>query len=735
MNSFTEKYDVRKLGYCLEHLDDFFTKDTQEETKKQTKKFLEQLVINNGEMTYDYVYARYTNYGRKYSYGIQGISKNIRNYLLAHAAVVDYDIKNAHPTILYHLCVKHKIHTEKQLLKSYVFNRDKVIQDNFQEEIFNNEDVKRLILTATNCDDMLFSNNTWLVDYQNEMMFIREQLEKIKDYKKILDDTGKLKQDSRNMNSSFVNRILCKVESEIIDKITTFIMKKDYEVFALMFDGLMVYEGTDTILAQINQMVQTVYGDYFHITQKDIVTDIDDSGYELDLDAVFGNIDSVETRIKLLTDKFKPIKIINPPLYGIKSSEGEYCFHKKDAFIQALEHIKYTNERNQQAAVVNKWLNEYISDEDIYDNIIIDPEYTGKDKFNIWTGWEVDSWQCPVEGDWIYNEKAVEYFKQHILVLCNYDEAVAESIRLWIAHLFKYPKNKSFVPIFVGKQGTGKDMLIAMITKLLGEKKKFETSTPEKNIWGSFNPFMKSAYLIHLSEFGRKNTQDYVGNIKAITTTGRIMINEKNKGEYEIDSYHRFIGASQVPEPIPIEKDNRRFNIILTSGDKIGDTEYFNEGWGYVNDKNAMKSIYDYLMSIDVPEQLQYHMIKESDYTEYIREVSVPQEENFLRDFISENMKKDKVEKFKTIDIFVKYLKWCDDTKQSFKMEKRKFLVQMKKVTYETAHITVYKSGGTMCARFDWNALHNEGKYTKIEEEEYDEIEEVCSAEEEEEVA
>ena len=417
MNSFTEKYDLRKLGYCLEHLDCFFDKETQDETKKQTQKFLEQLLINNGEMTYNYVYARWTNYGRKYSYGIQGITKKIRNYLLAGSGVVDYDIKNAHPTILYHLCVKHKIHTEKQLLKSYVLNRDQVIQEHFQEELFNDEDVKKLILTATNCDDMLFSKNTWLMDYQNEMTFIREQLQKQKEYKKILNDTDKLKQDSKNINSSFVNRILCKVESEIIDKITSFIIKKRFQVFALMFDGLMVYDGTDELLDQINQVVKLQYGDYFHITQKEITTDVDDSGYELNLDALLGKIDSIETRLKLFKDEFNPIKIIDPPLYGIKLCNGEYSFHKKDAFIQATEHIKYTNEKNQQAAVVNKWLNEYISEEDIYFSIIIDPEYTGTQNFNLWTDWDVNSW----EGEWSYDEKAVAYYRQHIKMLCNYD--------------------------------------------------------------------------------------------------------------------------------------------------------------------------------------------------------------------------------------------------------------------------------------------------------------------------
>tara|TARA_E500000305_G_scaffold111143_1_gene121662 strand:+ start:288 stop:2489 length:2202 start_codon:yes stop_codon:yes gene_type:complete len=732
MDVLKETYDLEKLGYAIENIDCFFGKETEQDikaTKEKTKKFLEELIINGGEMSYNYNYARYTNYGRKYSHGIQGVCKKMRNYLLSGSGVVDYDIKNAHPTILWSLCVKHKIHTEKQLLKSYVFNRDEVIQEHFQEEIYNEEDVKKLILTATNCDDLLFTNNTWLVDYQNEMIFIREQLHKVKDYKKISQDTDKLKQDSRNINSSFVNRILCKVEGEIIDKITTFIMKNKYEVFSLMFDGLMVYDGTEELLEMINQVVKTAYGDYFCITQKDITTDVDDSGYILDLDKLLGEIDNVETRMKRFIDKFKPIKIINPPLYGIKSAEGEYSFHKKDAFIQATEHIKYTNEKNQQASVVNKWLNDYIGDEDIYDSIITDPEYAGTDNFNLWTDWDVNSWQA----EWTYDEKAVEYWRHHILVMCNYDEAVAHSIENWIAHMFKYPKNKSFVPIFVGKQGTGKDMLIAMITKLLGQKKKFETSTPEKNVWGQFNPFMKSAYLIHLSEFGRRNTQDYVGSIKAISTTGTIMINEKNKGEYEINSYHRFVGASNYGEPLPIESDNRRFLLILTSADKIGDTEYFNEGWGYIKNKNAMKSVYDYLMQMDVPEQLQYHMIAESEYTQYLKGISKPQEEEFLRDFVSDYTKLGKVDKFRTVDVYRKYVEWCAETLQSFKMEKRKFLVQFKTVICNTtAHIKIKKiNGGNMYAIFDWDGLRVEGVYMKKEEEECDEIGGVCSGDEE----
>jgi hypothetical protein len=724
MTSFRENYDLRKVGYAYENIDTFFHKDTQEETKKQVKKFLELLLINNGEMTFQYFYAKYTNYGRRYSYGIQGVPKNIRNFLLTDTGVNDYDIKNAHPSILYYLCVKHNIRAK--ILKDYVFHRDDIIQKNFQQELYEGKDVKKLILTATNCDDLLFSKNTWLIEYQEEMVFIRDELKKIKDYKKILQDTEKIKQDKNNQNSSFVNRILCKVESEIIDKFVSFIKNQNYEVFSLMFDGLMVYNGDDELLDQLNQVIKYSYGDYFEITQKPIQTAVESNDYVFDLDKLLGKIDSLETRMNLFIKKFNPIKIINPALYGIQLSDGTYEFYKKDAFIQSVEHIRYTNDRDENCAVVNKWLNEYITEDVIFNQIITDPTYDKKDNFNLWTKWDIENW----DDDWFEDINAVEFMRQHILVLCNYDEEVAKTMELWISHAFKYPKNKSFVPIFIGKQGAGKDMFFAWIEKMMGEKKKFETSTPEKNIWGNFNPFMKSAYLIHLSEFGRKNTQEYVGQIKAITTSGKVMINEKNKGEYQIDSYHRFIGASNFAEPIPIESDNRRYLLIHTSPDKIGDTEYFNQGWGYLKDKNALKSMYDYFMSLDPPENFQYHMIKETEYMEYLKDISRPQEECWLEYFVNNNTKEGKIQKFKTLDLYDNYKSWCDITRQSYKMEKRKFLIQIKvAVGNTTKHIHIKRYNDGMYGVFDWDELQQEGVYVDNGSVDFDTIDSMDSIE------
>ena len=722
MTTFKESYDIKKVAYALEYLDTFLGKEDDEDYKEQVKYFLQNLLIKEGKIKVHYKYAKFVNYGRRYAInGIQNLKREIRNFVLADANVKDYDISNAHPTILYYLCMKHKIRVK--ILKDYVFSKEEVIKNNFQQEVFNNEDVKKLILTATNSDERLFTQNKWIKEYQEEMEYIREELKKVKDYKKILKDTEKQKQDKNNQNSSFVNRILCSIESKIIDSFVKYTPKK-YNVFALMFDGLLVIDGDDELLNHYNYIIYEQYADYFKVVEKPIITDIDIGDYEPNIPKLLSDIDSYETRMNLFIDKFKPIKIRNPPLYGQKLINGNYEFYKKDCFIQSVEDILYTKYKevgsgdytrsvSYKEKIVNEWLVDKITDENTFESITTDPTYNGTDLFNLWTGWDINNWK----GEWTDDNEAVEYMKNHLRLLCNHDENVAEEMELWISHLLKYPQNKSFVPIFVGGQGAGKDMFFSWIEAMIGADKKFETTTPEEDIWGTFNPFMKSAYLIHLSEFGKQNTSKYIGKIKAITTTDKVQINEKNKGQYIIPSFHRFIGASQSAEPIPIESTNRRFLIIITSPEKLDDPnkgKYFTQGWGYKTNKNAIMSMYKYFMSLDPPEEYLYHNITETEYMDYLKFINRPQEEIWLSDFCKKKFECGEKTKYKNADLYRHYKKWCNKTNQSFTQEKNKFFKQLKFTCSQTTKfITQQRCSDTMYSEFDWDNIKLEGKYIK----------------------
>ena len=54
--------------------------------------------------------------------------------------------------------------------------------------------------------------------------------------------------------------------------------------------------------------------------------------------------------------------------------------------------------------------------------------------------------------------------------------------------------------VFVSKQGAGKNLLLNMIRKMLGNKKVFESTNPSRDVWGNFNGQMADAFLVNLSE-------------------------------------------------------------------------------------------------------------------------------------------------------------------------------------------------------------------------------------------
>ena len=136
--------------------------------------------------------------------------------------------------------------------------------------------------------------------------------------------------------------------------------------------------------------------------------------------------------------------------------------------------------------------------------------------------------------------------------------------------------------------------------------------------------------------------------------------------------------------------------------------------------------MYDYFMSLDPPENFQYHMIKETEYMEYLKDISRPQEECWLHHFVNNNKKDSKIDRFRTLDLYDNYKGWCQQTRQSYTMEKRKFLIQVKvAVGNTTKHIQIKKTNGVICAVFDWDCIEEEGVYTEDELVDFDTIDNI----------
>ena len=94
------------------------------------------------------------------------------------------------------------------------------------------------------------------------------------------------------------------------------------------------------------------------------------------------------------------------------------------------------------------------------------------------------------------------------------------------------------------------------------------------------------------------------------------------------------------------------------------------------------------------------------------------QEECWLEYYVNKNKKTDGIDRVKTLILYENYKEWVGLTSQSFKMEKRKFLIQLKNtIANTTKQITYVKTGGNIKCKFDWEGIIMEGKINIFDDE------------------
>ena len=72
---------------------------------KKAKQFLSDIIFNDGELKVNFHQAIGRTNGRKFGQGIQGISCEIRNFLLQNQGVVDVDIEKCAQSIILFLMI------------------------------------------------------------------------------------------------------------------------------------------------------------------------------------------------------------------------------------------------------------------------------------------------------------------------------------------------------------------------------------------------------------------------------------------------------------------------------------------------------------------------------------------------------------------------------------------------------------------------------------------------------
>lgn len=524
---------------------------------------------------------------------LQRIHKSLRCFLtkeLYH----DYDIKNAHPTILLSLCKKHNIECPNH--EYYVNNRSEVLK--------NNAINKTEMLTRLNQDLPKNGKTKYLKDLFKEWMVIKKMLYDIYyDEYHIDGDNGK------NPISSIINRLFCEEERQLLIKATTGL---SYDTN--MFDGFLSRQNCDI-------KNSTLYGVPIVWEEKtiesDIVVPVD---YEIP--------DNDGDTYKIMKQEFEKeyCKVLHLSGFVRIDIEGNVIQYSKEQ-IKIMFEDKYflktdpNTLKTVKCAFIDIWIKDDMKRCYTKLGCYPDAKKCPDDVLNTWTPYAVEKMELHN-----YDENAVTIFKNHVSILCNNDNVVTGFILKVIAHYFQYPDGKSIFPSFIGEEGNGKTILFEGIAVMMGEEKVFQTTDPLRDFLGEFNGDLAGKKLVIMNELNPSELGRAEKKFKSLITDYPLLINPKKEKRYFTQSYHVFTGMlnpRNEGDGVKSKEGDRRNIIIRCSDEKVGDTEYFKELWKIFEDENSMASLYKYLMEMpDVPFRFTADMLPKTDYQEKIKQAN-----------------------------------------------------------------------------------------------------------------
>lgn len=198
------------------------------------KKYCKLQIDNNYNLQREYKYSNDNEKGRLFvkDIGIQRLWNKFRG-ILCHGINYDFDMKNAHPTLLSYICKQNKISCIE--LDSYINNRDNYLSDLMKSLKINRDEAKKIILKSMN-------KNKEVTEYNKKKIKCESfnNLDKcFKNIQKILWEKIKIVKCGNNKEGKNLNHILCDYENKCL-QLAINQVKEDGIINALMFDGFMM---------------------------------------------------------------------------------------------------------------------------------------------------------------------------------------------------------------------------------------------------------------------------------------------------------------------------------------------------------------------------------------------------------------------------------------------------------------------------------------------------------------
>lgn len=625
-----ERIDITRAKFLLAHQPDDFakliwndSKDSkgEKEMSKETycklsSNWLKQMIELEGENDVKYKYSKKMKTdGRLYvdgKFGVPACKKNLRGFLCS-PFYNDYDMKNAHPSILrYILKTFYDCDIEKDYpaFNHYLSDRNAFISKSGLS--------KKQVLVYLNGDEEVKykGNNTAAAMICTEFKYIQKRIYNLPEplqvyghFKKY--DTGK------NYQAKFMNKLLVIFENKILQDVVDYFKDEGKEVSSLIYDGLHLPKEYDNQIEKMNE-ISKEYGVVWDIKEFDKsleeCPEYQNYNPEHGLPPAYENKSYENIKQKL---EEKHFVITDTMEYGFETDSGYNIYSRSNFQDKIACYIWESNRKGylEEFRIFHKWQQD--PERRSYARIDFVPNLDAcpADVYNTFTGFAYSDYDSV---DYEPKLDVIDIFKYHISRLVNHEEHVLEYFINYFAHLFQKPYERPSVCLVLkSREGLGKDLLTGLIIKLMGNDLGLKTGNVN-HLMGSFNGTCKNKLLIQLNEMSGKDGFAFKDEIKDLITAEEITINQKGEKKYIQKHYSRYIFCSNNLTPLEIKADSRRF-VVVSAQPVVPKKEEFRSFIDILSDTDSLYTLANYLHEKDISD---FDAFKDAPVTAIAKEMA-----------------------------------------------------------------------------------------------------------------
>jgi len=575
---------------------------------KSVISYLQDVKNNNYTITKRYKYSQSLlkhKEGRLFvkNFGIQSLQYRLRGFLL-NGLWFDYDMKNAHPTLLLKMVQDDDNELETMYLENYIKNRSKVLQKYQLDKID--------LLKSINSDKFIRTKNEFLKGFDKEMKEIQDYY-----YNKCKSKYESSEKD--NPKGSILNKLLCIRENDVLHKVISYCNNNDIDICAPMFDGLLINK--PDLVDTFNNITKDD-GIVWDIKKHDTSIEIDNE--ELENPYLYKNVKEEFEKQYFMT--------LNPVIYWKEmvdpiSKMPKVISYNKSDFKSLTATYEY-----EGAKGLTNFFNKWETDKSRRSYTSIDfcppPLVCPPNVYNLYKGMKYESWNVD------YNDETdISMFHNHLKLLSNYDDNVYNFILDFLAHLILKPGiNPQVSMLFKSIEGIGKNIFFDnFMSECLG----LDYYKPDAILDDLIGTFVDNSqtFMTILNELNgcdgfKTGNEDKLK--KVITAPYQIRHDKGLKKIENIRNCMRIIIFTNNKIPLRVSKTDRRFGIFECS-DNIPSTEYFIDLYKCMKDKSKLLKFIDELKKRDVPDIFTSKDIPITKYKEELSSVSIPLLARFLQ--------------------------------------------------------------------------------------------------------